>query len=128
MPLSPVRPLLTLLVLAAIVAPVWGQSDLGTVSGFVKDPSGATIASAKITVRNNRGVEFFHAIVIEQQPLFPPSLRCQDEIGVVDRITQLVPGNLQSVPAMPHVRFEQRQQRRVVFVENDLYLPGRIKR
>jgi len=33
------------------------QSDLGTISGFVKDPSGATIANAKITVRNNRGVE-----------------------------------------------------------------------
>src|SRR5882757_9011470 len=36
---------------------VFAQSDLGTISGFVKDPSGATIANAKITVRNNRGVE-----------------------------------------------------------------------
>src|SRR5258706_14465219 len=36
---------------------VFAQSDLGTISGFVKDPSGATIANAKISVRNNRGVE-----------------------------------------------------------------------
>src|SRR5947209_11591624 len=35
----------------------FAQSDLGTISGFVKDPSGATIANAKISVRNNRGVE-----------------------------------------------------------------------
>jgi len=33
------------------------QSDLGTISGFVKDPSGATIANAKVSIRNNRGVE-----------------------------------------------------------------------
>src|SRR4029077_397602 len=36
---------------------VFAQSDLGTVSGFVKDPSGATVANAKVTIRNNRGVE-----------------------------------------------------------------------
>src|ERR1700674_2270777 len=36
---------------------LFAQSDLGTISGFVKDPSGATIADAKVTVRNNRGVE-----------------------------------------------------------------------
>jgi Carboxypeptidase regulatory-like domain len=34
-----------------------GQSDLGKISGFLKDPSGATIANAKVTVRNNTGVE-----------------------------------------------------------------------
>ncbi len=33
------------------------QSDLGKISGFIKDPSGATIANAKVTVRNNTGVE-----------------------------------------------------------------------
>ena len=33
------------------------QSDLGKISGFLKDPSGATIANAKVTVRNNTGVE-----------------------------------------------------------------------
>src|SRR5207249_8696794 len=36
---------------------VRAQSDLGKISGFVKDPSGATIANAKVTVRNNTGVE-----------------------------------------------------------------------
>src|SRR5207249_6911007 len=33
------------------------QSDLGRISGFIKDPSGATIANAKITVQNKSGVE-----------------------------------------------------------------------
>jgi predicted heme/steroid binding protein len=36
---------------------LFAQSDLGKISGFIKDPSGATIANAKITVRNNSGVE-----------------------------------------------------------------------
>src|SRR6266571_2067454 len=31
------------------------QSDLGKISGFVKDPSGATVPNAKITVRSNNG-------------------------------------------------------------------------
>lgn len=29
------------------------QSDLGRISGFVKDPSGATVPNAKVTIRNN---------------------------------------------------------------------------
>jgi len=33
------------------------QSDLGRISGFVKDPSGASITGAKITARNQSGVE-----------------------------------------------------------------------
>jgi predicted heme/steroid binding protein len=33
------------------------QSDLGRISGFIKDPSGATIANAKVTIRNSSGVE-----------------------------------------------------------------------
>src|SRR5207253_11261637 len=31
------------------------QSDLGRISGFAKDPSGATVLNAKITVRSNNG-------------------------------------------------------------------------
>lgn len=33
------------------------QSDLGRVSGFVKDPSGATVPNAKVVVRNRSGLE-----------------------------------------------------------------------
>src|SRR5260370_11144707 len=36
---------------------LFGQSDLGRISGFIKDPSGATVANAKVMVRNNTGVE-----------------------------------------------------------------------
>src|SRR5258708_317724 len=36
---------------------LFAQSDLGRISGFVKDPSGATIANAKVAVRSNAGVE-----------------------------------------------------------------------
>src|SRR2546421_12029070 len=35
----------------------FAQSDLGRISGFIKDPSGATVPNAKITVRNNSGLE-----------------------------------------------------------------------
>jgi len=42
----------------------WGSREscsrsqtFGKISGFIKDPSGATIANAKVTVRNNTGVE-----------------------------------------------------------------------
>jgi predicted heme/steroid binding protein len=36
---------------------LFAQSDLGRISGFIKDPSGATIANAKVTVRNDAAVE-----------------------------------------------------------------------
>src|SRR6266705_2601259 len=48
-----------LVVFMALVcsAIVFAQSDLGRISGFIKDPSGATVPNAKVTVRNNIGVE-----------------------------------------------------------------------
>jgi len=45
------------LVGSIVSASLFAQSDLGTISGFIKDPSGATIANAKVAIRNNRGVE-----------------------------------------------------------------------
>src|SRR5438046_2247469 len=43
---------------ALLVSPgLFAQSDLGKISGFVKDPSVATIANAKVTIRNNTGIE-----------------------------------------------------------------------
>ena len=36
---------------------MFAQSDLATISGFVKDPSGATVPGAKVLVRNKSGVE-----------------------------------------------------------------------
>ena len=36
---------------------LFAQSDLGRISGFVKDPSGATVANAKVAVQNNTGIE-----------------------------------------------------------------------
>src|SRR5205085_1589909 len=35
----------------------FGQSDLGSIAGFVKDPSGATVPNGKVTVRNTSGLE-----------------------------------------------------------------------
>ena len=42
-------------VLTAVLA--FGQSDSGSISGFVKDPSGATIPNAKVTVKTQSGLE-----------------------------------------------------------------------
>jgi len=39
------------------VTALFAQSDLGRISGFVKDPSGATIPNAKITVQNKSGLQ-----------------------------------------------------------------------
>ena len=38
-------------------AVVFAQSDLGTISGYVKDPSGATVSGAKVMLRNQTGLE-----------------------------------------------------------------------
>src|SRR6266404_2076769 len=35
----------------------FAQSDLGTISGFVKDPSGATVSGAKVTLSNQSGLQ-----------------------------------------------------------------------
>src|SRR5215813_2962757 len=35
----------------------FAQSDLGRISGFIKDPTGATVPNAKITVRNQSGID-----------------------------------------------------------------------
>ena len=43
-----------LLVSAAFLA---AQSDLGSISGFVRDPSTATVPNAKVTVKNQSGLE-----------------------------------------------------------------------
>ena len=51
------RTVFVLFISLATSGMLFAQSDLGRISGFVKDPSGATIANAKVTVRNNTGVE-----------------------------------------------------------------------
>jgi hypothetical protein len=35
---------------------LWAQSDFGTISGYVKDPSGATVPKASVTVANQGGL------------------------------------------------------------------------
>src|SRR5215467_1666910 len=46
-----------LMLCVALWSPVTllAQSDLGKISGFVKDPSGATVPNAKVSVRSNSG-------------------------------------------------------------------------
>src|SRR5207237_5752401 len=53
-----VRVVVCFAVLISLIGTVaFAQSDLGRISGFIKDPSGATIPNAKITVRHQSGVE-----------------------------------------------------------------------
>ncbi|HXH50085.1 MAG TPA: carboxypeptidase regulatory-like domain-containing protein [Terriglobia bacterium] len=35
---------------------LWAQSDFGTISGYIKDPSGATVPGAAVTVSNQSGL------------------------------------------------------------------------
>jgi hypothetical protein len=51
------RAALLALILIVCTALVFGQSDLGSISGYVKDPTGATIPNVKVTVRNSSGLE-----------------------------------------------------------------------
>src|ERR1051326_7087127 len=50
-----VRLLALLLMLASSL--LIAQSDLGSINGFVKDPSGSTVPGAKVTARNQSGLE-----------------------------------------------------------------------
>ncbi len=52
-----VKAVLVLCVCLLISGVLFAQSDLGTISGFVKDPSGGTVAGAKVTIQNKSGVE-----------------------------------------------------------------------
>ena len=51
------RALALALVLLLCTSLAFAQSDLGSIQGFVKDPSGAMVPGAKVTLRNNAGLE-----------------------------------------------------------------------
>jgi hypothetical protein len=51
-----IKAVLVLCVCLLVSGGLFAQSDLGTISGFVKDPSGGTIAGAKVTIQNKSGV------------------------------------------------------------------------
>ncbi|MBV9436873.1 MAG: carboxypeptidase regulatory-like domain-containing protein [Acidobacteria bacterium] len=51
------RFVLSVAFLVCISAALFAQSDLGRITGFVKDPTGATLPNAKVVVRNNSGLE-----------------------------------------------------------------------
>ena len=44
----------TILIVSGVLL---AQSDLGTISGFVRDPSGASIPNAMVTIKNQTGIE-----------------------------------------------------------------------
>jgi len=45
------------LIFALAASLAFAQSDLGSIAGFVKDPSGSTVPGAKVTVKNQSGLE-----------------------------------------------------------------------
>ena len=51
------RALTLALVLLLSTSLAFAQSDLGSISGFVKDPSGAIVPRAKVSVKNDTGLE-----------------------------------------------------------------------
>ena len=54
---SSVRAIILAVVLALAASTAFAQSDLGTINGFVKDPSGSVVPNAKVTVKNESGLE-----------------------------------------------------------------------
>src|SRR5215470_8727892 len=48
---------LLVVLLEGSIEKAFAQSDLGRISGFITDPSGAAVPNAKVTVRNQSGVE-----------------------------------------------------------------------
>ncbi len=51
------RTLCTIILALFVAVAAWAQSDLGTITGYVRDPSGATVPGARVTVRNQTGLE-----------------------------------------------------------------------
>src|SRR5262245_17170984 len=45
------------LIVSLVSGVLFAQSDLGTISGFIKDPSGASIPKASVLIKNQTGVE-----------------------------------------------------------------------
>jgi hypothetical protein len=50
----------------AFSLPAFAQSDVGTITGFVRDPSGAVVPNAKVTIRNE-GTGEVHIVTSDAQ-------------------------------------------------------------
>ena len=55
--LRSLRALAVAFTLILFVCLAWAQSDSGSISGFVRDPSGAVVPNARVTVTNSSGIE-----------------------------------------------------------------------